>query len=161
MAMTGSEATQRYATMVLRLVRNGYAVANPSQLDPLRDCPDLDIVDEKWVPRWALEAEAAFQESCYTRAQQRAVFSRGQAAVLEELSALVHEGKRPYVFKSRDPWQRHRIDASTETAIRAALQQHRQSCLLCQREQSCAEAAGLQQEMQQLFPRDRRKSKRA
>jgi hypothetical protein len=149
------------AMQILRLVRNGYALATSDQVEVIICCPDLQVVEGKWVPRWALEAEVAL-EDCGLKAEQlRKIFGQGKDCVAGELKAMVRAGKRARLVEPRRPYERSRIDLLTEAALTGALWHHREICALCKSREPCGESEALRDELNLLFPPERRKAKRS
>ncbi len=144
---------------ILQAVRKGFALATPAQLELVRACQGLDLLDGGWVPRWALEAASALESAGCGAEQVRALFSQGQAAVQIELSALVRAGRLGQAVIERRPYQRQRIDLPTEMALTGALQEHRTGCAPCT-EGRCSEGRELQEELGRLFPAERRRKHR-
>ncbi len=145
---------------VLHLVRKGYALATPSQAEMVRPCRDVVMIEGAWMPRWALEAEAALEWAGYEPHRIREIFARGHDAVLSELALLMKDGKRARVLEPRTRWPQVDIDRPTETALRTALQQHRTACSLCAAGESCLDAEQISEELESLFPAERRKNPR-
>jgi hypothetical protein len=148
-----------HPTEILHLVRKGYALATPAQVAVVRNCPDLEIEGE-WVPRWALEAKASLQGCGCTPEQLRTIFGQGKDRVVAEVEAAVRAGKRAHSRKSRNRYEPSSFDVLTEAALTGALGQHRESCAPCNRREPCSAREELQQELDQLFPADRRKANR-
>jgi hypothetical protein len=146
---------------VLHCVRKGFALASPAQVELLRGCVDLDVIHERWVPRWALEAVTTFFGVGYGQEQIKTLFGEGRERVLAELTSLAQSGALLRAVRPRNPYQRSAIDDATHGALTEALEGHRQSCALCTEGQQCLDADLLQEEMQALFPVDRRKQPRA
>jgi hypothetical protein len=145
---------------ILRLVRNGYALATTDQVEVIMSCPDLEVVEGKWVPRWALEAEASL-EACGLKGEQlRKIFSQGQDCVVGELKAMVRAGKQARLVEPRKRYERSNMDLLTEAALTGALWHHRETCTSCKSREPCLESEELQDELDLLFPADRRKAKR-
>ena len=144
---------------ILQAVRKGFALATPAQLELVRTCQGLDLLDGGWVPRWALEAASALESAGCGSDQVRALFAQGQAAVQIELSALVRAGRLGQVVSERRPYQRERIDLPTEMALTGALQEHRSGCALCA-EGRCHDGRELEEELGRLFPAERRRKRR-
>lgn len=141
---------------VLGLVRRGYAVATPPQARLVRRCLDVEVVGEEWVPRWALEAEAALEQAGYAAERIAAVFSAGRGAVLAELRALVGAGRRPRIIEPRRPFSPMPFDRLTEAKLSSALRRHAASCRRCLAGDRCEEAGEIAGALALLFPRDRR-----
>ena len=145
---------------ILHLVRKGYALATPEQVDVVAGCPEVRA-EGKWVPRWALEAEASLEDCGITPDELRRIFGLGKDSVVAELEAMVLSGKRANVLESRDRYRPARIDLLTDAALTGALWQHREACAACKNNEPCSSGADLQDELEQLFPNERRKIQRA
>jgi hypothetical protein len=89
---------------VLQFVRLGFALATVEQAGIVSPCRDLQVVDGGWVPRWALEAEAALETAGYAPTRIRHLFALGRDRVFFELDALVRTGRRASVLESRLPY---------------------------------------------------------
>jgi hypothetical protein len=146
---------------VLHCVRKGLVLASPEQVELLRGCVDLDVVGDRWVPRWALEALTTLFGVGYGAEQIRGLFGEGRERVLGELTALAQSGALLRAVRPRRPYQRAAIDDATHAALSKALESHRENCALCKERQQCLDADLLEEEMQALFPVDRRKQPRA
>lgn len=146
---------------ILTLVRNGYALATPEQVEVVMSCPDLQVLGRNWVPRWALEAQASLEDCGFTAEQLREIFCHGQDRIVAELKSMVRAGRRAHLVDSRKRYERSRIDLLTEAALAGALWQHRESCTSCNSVDSCLESEELQEELDLLFPPERRKAKRS
>lgn len=146
---------------VLHAVRKGYALATPRQVEMVKPCRDVEMIERAWVPRWALEAEAALERAGYEAARIREIFAQGHEAVLSELTLLVREGKRPRLVESRRRGSLLGIDRRTETALRVALRQHRAACSHCAAGEPCLEAGEINDQLELLFPPERRKKSRS
>jgi hypothetical protein len=123
-------------------------------------CHDCEVVDGGWIPRWALEAESSLRGAGYTLDRMRSLFSLGRARVLVELGNLVRKGKRATVLESRKPHEPLPIDGPTKTALESALEDHRRECALCRTGAVCFDAQGLGEELELLFPVERRQHSR-
>lgn len=146
---------------VLQCVRKGFALASPAQVELLRGCLDIDVIHERWVPRWALEAATTLVGVGYGPQQIRTLFAEGRERVLGELTSLTHSGALLRAVRPRKPYARSAIDDATYAALSEALENHRQGCVLCAEGRQCLDADVLDEEMQALFPADRRKQPRA
>jgi hypothetical protein len=146
---------------ILTLVRNGYALAMPEQVEVVMSCPDLRVMEGKWVPRWALEAQASLEDCGFTAEELREIFCHGRDRVVAELKAMVRVGKRARLVEPRKRYDRSKIDLLTEAALAGALWQHRESCTSCNSAEQCLESEELQEELDLLFPPERRKAKRS
>jgi hypothetical protein len=146
---------------ILHFVRQGYALTSAERVSLVRGCVDLDVVNEHWVPRWALDAAASFEHVNYGPQQIRGLFAQGKARVLAELTALTQAGKLPRPVEPRHTYDRAPIDEPTHEALDGALLEHRRGCPLCEAQRQCMDADLLEEEMQLLFPEDRRKQPRS
>ena len=146
---------------VLQCVRNGYAVASPERVALLRGCLDLDVLNDRWIPRWALEATNSLEQVGYGPQQIRGLFAQGRARVFAELTALAQAGKLARPVQPRQTYDRDPIDEPTQKALSGALTEHRQGCALCQSQRQCMDADLLEDELRLLFPPDRRKQPRS
>jgi hypothetical protein len=146
---------------VLQCVRKGFAVASPALIEVMRGCVDLDVIEESWVPRWALEAAISLENLDYGPQQIRGLFAQGRARVMAELTTLAQSGKIPRPVEPRHAYERTTIDQATGLALTGALADHRTSCDLCLRQDQCLDADLLQEEMDALFPEDRRRQRRS
>jgi len=146
---------------VLQCVRKGFALASPAQVELLRGCVDIDVIHERWVPRWALEAATTLVGVGYGLEQIRLLFGEGRERVLAELTSLAQSGALRRAVRPRRPYERAAIDDPTHGALGEALFGHRQTCALCTEGRQCLDADLLEEEMQALFPVDRRKQPRA
>lgn len=146
---------------VLHCVRKGFVLASPAQVELLRGCVDIDVIYERWVPRWALEAATTLVGVGYGQQQIRTLFGEGRERVLAELTSLTQSGALLRAVRPRNPYQRAAIDDATHAALSEALEGHRQSCALCAGKEQCLDADLLEEEMQAQFPVDRRKQPRA
>src|ERR1700682_1510739 len=149
------------AMQMLRLVREGYCLATPEQVEVVVSCPNLQIVDGKWVPRWALEAKASLEDCDFTVEQLRKIFGHVRDRVVAEVKAMVRAGKRARVVEPRKRYQRSRIDVLTEAALTGALWQHRESCTSCKSREPCLESEELEEELDLPSPPERRKANRS
>ena len=145
---------------VLHAVRKGYALATPRQVEMVKPCRDVVTIARAWVPRWALEAEAALERAGYEQQRIRQIFARGHDAVLSEVALLVRDGKRARVFEPRRRGSRLEIDRRTDAALRVALRQHQAACPLCAAGERCVEADEINDQLELLFPPERRKNPR-
>ena len=145
---------------LVHLVRSGYALATPQDLEVMKRCPKLDILEEGWVPRWALEAKASLEGAGCPPEQLREIFSSGHDQIFAALAALVSEGKRARVIEPRIPYARQVIDRPTEVALLRALRHHTASCAACDASAPCLDADELRKELELLFPPDRRRNSR-
>src|SRR5579859_4980422 len=146
---------------VLKLVRLGYACATPDQIALVSRCPEAAVIDEVWVPRWALEAQHAFEAAGYSRWRIGLVFAEGHDAVLAELGSLVSAGLRRRILEPRLPWSPLPFDRPTQEALSRALQTHRSVCSRCAADLRCPEAQKIREELDLLFPMERRSHPRA
>jgi hypothetical protein len=146
---------------VLQFVRLGFALATVEQAGIVSPCRDLQVVDGGWVPRWALEAETALETAGYAPTRIRHLFALGRDRVFFELDALVRTGRRASVLESRLPYQCSAIDRPTQAALVTALRSHRGECSRCRRAEPCLEGDELAEELELLFPHERRKHSRA
>lgn len=145
---------------IVHLVRSGYALATPDDLDVVGACPGLRLLEERWVPRWTLEAWASLEQAGYSAEQARALFAEGQERVQAELSSLVRQGKRARVVEPRLPYAPQVIDLPTELALNRTLRHHAAGCDACAAGLACAEGDELRDELELLFPPDRRRAPR-
>lgn len=145
---------------MLHLVRSGYALATPLDLELLSACPELRVLEERWVPRWALEAKSSLEGAGYTPDQVRQLFAQGSERVQGELHELVKQGKRTRVVEPRLPYAPQVIDLPTELALNRTLRRHTALCNACSADQPCPEGDELREELELLFPRDRRRTPR-
>jgi hypothetical protein len=146
---------------VLQCVRRGFALATPRTVELVRGCVDIDVVDDHWVPRWALDAATSLENLGYSPGQINGLFVEGRERVLAELTTLAQAGLLPRPVQPRKTWGRDAIDQPTEAALKAALANHRGSCVLCLERLRCLDGSLLEEEMQALFPEDRRKQPRS
>jgi hypothetical protein len=146
---------------VLHCVRKGFALASPARIDVMRACVDLDVVEESWVPRWALEATISLENLGYGPQQLRALFAQGRARVMGELMALAQEGRLPRPLEPRQAYEQTPIDEPTAQALTAALAEHRTSCVICLAQRQCLDGDLLREEMEALFPQERRRQRRS
>src|SRR4051812_45491795 len=95
--LPASERRQRGDLMqpmeVLQCVRKGYALAPAERVAVMRGCVDIDVVDERWVPRWAVEAAVSLENVGYGSEQIHGLFLQGRERVLAELTALTQSGR--------------------------------------------------------------------
>jgi hypothetical protein len=145
---------------VLGLVRRGLALARPEQLAVVTSCSELEVVGGAWVPRWALEAEAALTEAGAPPEQAGRLFAQGRARVLAELEERVRAGRLPAVLRPRLAYQPDPIDEPTRSALTLALRQHRAGCDQCRGAEPCLLGAELAEELELLFPSERRQHRR-
>ncbi len=143
------------ARELVRLVRRGFAATTAEQAQVMRGCADVEVVGGTWVPRWALEAATALQDAGYSPEKITSVFAAGRSAVLDELQFLVRAGRRARVLEPRRAWSPLPFDQATRTVLIATLQQHRAGCDRCGAT-PCADARDLLDELELLFPADRR-----
>jgi len=146
---------------VLQFVRLGFALASIEQAEVVRTCREVQVVDGSWVPRWALEAEIALEKAGYAPMRVRHLFALGRERVYAELEALVRAGKRASVLESRRAYESGGIDGPTKAALAEALRDHRAACSRCRRAEPCLEGEELAEELELLFPHERRKHARA
>ena len=142
---------------VLYLVRQGYAAASTAQAGIVAALPEVAVIAGNWVPRWALEVEVALEEAGLSPEERRVVYGQGREAVIGFLEGLVKAGKRRQVLEERNRFARPPFDLRTEAALVSALWQHRSACRACRALRPCLAAARLEEEIDELFPRDRRK----
>jgi len=159
--MNTQQEQQLQPMEVLHAVRKGYALATPTQLALVRYCRDFLVLSGGWVPRWALEALTLLEEAGCSGGRVRALFALGHDGVRAELAALVKSGKLAHSLEARQPYQRLRIDLPTEMALTAALQQHRKLCPRCAQRRHCPEEDELHDELDLIFPLERRQLRRA
>jgi len=145
---------------VLGLVRQGFAVATREQAQLVRSCLEVDVVEDEWVPRWALEAETALAAAGYPPGRLTALFANGRGAVLAELGSLVKSGRRRRVLEPRGRWSPFAFDRRTQARLAGALEQHRAACDACAGAGTCFQAEQLADEIELLFPAERRKRPR-
>jgi hypothetical protein len=145
---------------VLQCVRRGFALASPETVELVRGCVDLDVVDGHWVPRWALDAATSLENLGYSHGQINGLFLEGRGRVLTELSTLTQAGLLPRPIEPRKIWGRAAIDEPTEAALKGAIANHRADCVLCLEGMRCLDGSLLEEEMQAMFPEDRRKQPR-
>ena len=145
---------------ILHLVQKGYALATPEQVAVVTGCPDVRV-EGKWVPRWALEAEASLGDCGLSPDRLRLIFGQGKEVVLAELEAMVLRGQRTHVLESRDRYHPASFDLLTSAALTGALWQHRAGCPACTTRQPGSDDADLETELNQIFPKERRKIHRA
>ena len=145
---------------ILKLIRKGYALATPEQVEVVITCPELQV-EGRWVSRWALEAEVSLEDCGLTPDQLRPIFNQGKARVVAELEAMVLSGMRAHVLEPRKRYQPSRIDLLTDAALPGALWQHRERCAPCQRREPCSIGEELQETLDHFFPSERRKTTRA
>jgi hypothetical protein len=148
-----------HPTEILHLVRKGYALATPAQVAVVMNCPDLGIEGE-WVPRWALEAKASLKKCGRTPEQLRRIFGQGKDGVVAELEETVRVGKRAHTWESRNRYEPSSFDALTQAALTGAVSQHREGCAWCDLPEPCSAMVELQEQLDQLFPKNRRKLSR-
>jgi len=74
---------------------------------------------------------------------------------------LAHSGKLARPVEPRHAYERTSIDQATALALTGALADHRVSCDLCLQQKQCLDADLLQEEMDALFPEDRRRQRRS
>ena len=140
---------------IVELVRKGFAVATAERAQLMRSCLDVEVVDDTWVPRWALEAESALEAAGYGADRIADLFAAGRGAVIAELQALVRTGRRTRVLEPRPAFAPLSFDRSTKSMLFSSLQEHRAACVTC-RPGPCEEARELLDEIELLFPHDRR-----
>lgn len=145
---------------VLQCVRKGFALTSPARIELMRGCVDLDVIEESWVPRWAVEASVSLENLGYGPQQISELFAQGRQRVMAELTALAQTGKIARPVEPRQPYEQTSIDQPTALALTAALADHRVSCPICLAQQQCLDADLLQEEMEALFPQDRRRQRR-
>jgi hypothetical protein len=146
---------------VLQCVRKGFALASSAHVELVRGCVDLDVVEESWVPRWALEAAISLENLGYGPQQIRNLFAQGRERVMAELTTLAQSGKLARPSEPRHAYERTPIDQPTAVALTTALAEHRASCGICREEQQCLDADLLRDEMDALFPEERRRQPRS
>jgi hypothetical protein len=148
---------------ILQAVRRGYVIAAPSIVALLRECPDFDLLQNRWVPRWALVSANAMIAARLMPEEVQALFARGQATVQSELNELIRLGRLSHsqAAATRRPYERLSLDEPTEMALNGALQIHRSSCDGCQQSNTPCELGSELTDVQQLlFPPDRRQKLR-
>jgi hypothetical protein len=148
---------------ILQAVRRGYVIAASSIVELARKCPDFDLLQNRWVPRWALVSSNALIDAGLMPDKVQALFARGQAAVQSELNELIRLGTLSHsqAAATRRPYERLSLDAPTEMALTGALQTHRSSCDGCKQSSTpCELGSELADVLQLLFPRDRRQKLR-
>lgn len=141
---------------VLQFVRLGFALATGEQADVVSTCRDVQVVDGGWVPRWALEAEVGLEAAGYAPMRIRHLFALGRDRVYAELEALVRAGKRASVLEPRRAYACSSLDRPTKLAVAEALRRHRGECSRCRRAEPCSEGEELAEELELLFPHERR-----
>jgi hypothetical protein len=146
---------------ILQCVRKGYAIASTERVALVRGCVDLEVLNEHWVPRWALDAASSLEHVGYGPQQIAGLFTQGKTRVLAELTALAQAGKLARAVEPRHTYERSAIDEPTHQALNDALFEHRQGCAVCKAQRQCMDADLLEEEMQLLFPPDRRKQPRS
>jgi hypothetical protein len=146
---------------VLQCVRRGLAVTSSARIEVMRGCVDLDVVDENWVPRWALQAAISLEKQGYGPQQVSALFAQGRGRVMAELLGLAKAGKLARPVEPRHAYERTEVDQATALALTTALVDHRALCGLCREEQQCLDRDLLQEELNALFPEDRRRQRRS
>jgi hypothetical protein len=145
---------------VLQCVRKGFALTSPARVEVMRGCVDLDVIEESWVPRWAVEASVSLESLGYGPQQVSALFAQGRARVMAELTALAQAGTIPRPLEPRHAYEQTSIDQPTALALTAALADHRASCSICLAQHQCLDSDLLEEEMEALFPQDRRRHRR-
>ena len=145
---------------VLQCVRRGFALASPARVEIMRGCVDLDVIEGSWVPRWAVEASVSLEGLGYGPQQIAALFAQGRKRVMVELTTLAQAGRIPRPTEPRHPYEQTSIDQPTALALTAALADHRASCSICLEQKQCLDSDLLEEEMEALFPQERRRHRR-
>jgi hypothetical protein len=146
---------------VLHCVRKGFAITTTARAELMRGCVGLDLVEERWVPRWALEATISLENVGYGPQQIRALFAQGRDRVMAELTELARAGSLARPVEPRHAYERTVIDQPTALALTAALADHQADCPLCRTQKQCLNAGLLQEAMDALFPEERRRQRRS